>query len=412
MIGIKYKLLHYYSYLYVLVIWLCFFQNPLEGINTFFAYIDEGIALLGAVLTLYHILIKRELTIKKDIIFIFIPLCIFLISGLTGNIIYNYQPISAVVIDFYTNIKFFLALLTGIYFLGNIKWNDLSRLSNINAKIITIIMFAIFVFDRIFNFYPGNYRYGIKVAKLFFGHATYLAGAVVFLVTLLTVFYQKRNLPYIFMNLIMLAFTLRFKAFGAVALYIALFVIIVVLKFELKLWHIAVLAVIAAVVGWPKIHYYFIELAWHSTRSVLLMLSFVILKDYFPIGTGFGTYASSQAEKHFSPVYKIYNFENLVKRDTGWRGYMNDSFWPIIVGQTGFLGTIAYLIVMVQIAWKIFNLQKFNKYIFVGIMFSFGYLGIASLAEPAFNNAVAVPLAILMGLSFKMNYSSNDLTKE
>ena len=129
-------------------------------------------------------------------------------------------------------------------------------------------------------------------------------------------------------------------------------------------------------------------------------VAFQIAKDYFPIGTGFGTYASAEASKVFSPVYELYNFEYLLRFEVNrqWVGFLNDTFWPIIIGQTGVIGTVAYLGALGSVFVASWKLQKKQLYGFVAVLYAWCHLLINSIAEPSFNNSTAVPLAVIMGI--------------
>ncbi len=249
-----------------------------------------------------------------------------------------------------------------------------------------------------------------------------------FLLTLLTVFYEKKSLPCIAMALLMIAFTMRSKAFASVAAYVVLFILFAVLQWKLK-WQYVVVGCIACVaIAWPQIRFYFVDLAGHSARSVMLLTSFLIMKDYFPIGTGFGTYASAEAAKNYSPVYLKYGFndtwelrdtrdmENTLRliRENSWltdryrnnpdvvnsQPFLSDTFWPILFGQTGVLGTAAYVFALGVIMKRCLAVERYDRYAYVGVLFVFAYLLISSAAESAFHNSVAIPLAMVVGIVF------------
>lgn len=410
------------------MIWLLAFQNPLELVWKPFSYIDECVALIGALAGTYEIIIRQKCRISKELLWIGIPMLVFVVAGLTGNMLYRYQPLKCVVIDLYTNLKFFFAIGTGYYLFRKSNWDKLKKTANLNVKLIVIILFCVFLVDRVFNFYPSEIRYGLKSAKLFYSHPTYLAGAVTFLLVVLTVFFKKKNIPFIIISLVMVTFTLRSKAIASVLVYITLFVFYIVLKKTLKWWHVVLGGVLCAAVAWPQINFYFIKLAGGSARSVMLLTSLVIMKEYFPIGTGFGTYASAEAAKHYSPVYLKYGFnDNFELRDLNnvdnslrlihenewltqyyqakpelvYKGaFYSDQFWPIIFGQTGVIGTLAFLLMLYRIIKRCFELQKYDLYAYVGVLFVFVYLFVSSTAEPAFSNAVAIPLALITGIVY------------
>lgn len=420
-----------YSWTLATLIVLLTFQNALETVWDPFSYFDEFAALIGAVWDLYEIAIVQRCRPTKEQLWVGIPLLAFVVVGLTGNLLYRYQPLKAVIVDLYTNLKFFFAIGTGYFLFRGADWEDLKKTAVFCARSITLALFVVFLADRFFGFWSSEVRHGIRSAVLFYSHPTYFAGAAAFLLTLLTVFYEKKNLPYIAMALVMITFTMRSKAFASVAAYVVLFVLFAVLQWKLKWQYVVVGCAACVVIAWPQIHFYFVDLADTSARSVMLLTSFVIMKDYFPIGTGFGTYASAEAAKNYSPVYLKYGFNNywevrdirdlentlrLIGEDewltqkyqnnpdvVNWSSFLSDTFWPIIFGQTGVLGTAAYVFALCVIMKRCLTVEKYDRYAYVGVLFIFAYLLISSAAEPSFHNSVAIPLAVVMGIVFTQN---------
>jgi len=99
-------------------------------------------------------------------------------------------------------------------------------------------------------------------------------------------------------------------------------------------------------------HYnrYFGEMSDDSNiaRVALTYTSGVIAKDYFPFGVGFGMYASPTSRQTESPVYWMYGIDRVYGLDFIHDGgrFMCDSFWPMLLGETGILGTIIYIIIL------------------------------------------------------------------
>ena len=410
------------------MIWILAFQSPLESVWGPLSYIDELVALFGAFLGLYDIVFVRRCRPSKDQLWMGIPLLIFVAIGLAGNLIYRYQPLKCVIIDLYTNLKFFFAIGTGYYLFANLSWEETKKIAQRNAAVIAGILFVIFLVDQVFHFWPSEVKYGIYSAKLFYYHPTYLAGAMAFLLMLLTVFYHKKNIPFIAMAVIMMAFTLRSKAIASAAMYVAMFVFFIVLKLHLKLWHVMVAGAGVFAIGKQKIQWYFFGSA-ESPRAVMLNTSFSVMRDHFPIGSGFGTYGSAEAGKHYSAVYVKYGFNDhfyvrdvrdlentmrLIQNDDRLmalyqsnpesylygQSYMSDHFWPIIFGQTGYLGTAVFLFILAMLLKKCLSVVKHDLFAYVGVLYAFVFLLISSMAEPAFHNLVAIPLAVVMGMVF------------
>lgn len=393
------------------IIWvvLLIVQSPLEQVNTVFSYLDEITALLGIAMTFLNFRKSSSINTICFVKIIIILLSIYIATGLLANIVFNYQPFVYVVQDLFANIKFFLSAMLGVYiFQGEIYKKDQNQISSI-MKLVSLAFLILFIIDRGTSaFGSSEVRYGIRSLKLNYGHSTYLAAALAGLITLLIVFYKKGNLKYIVIDTIMMVFTLRSKAFGAAIALIMIAYIIFIHHGKFKFWQIFLLALLGLYVGWSQFSFYFISLSGKSARSVMLLTSFKIMKDYFPIGTGFATYASHMAGAHYSPVYIKYGFQHIYElRNSAVGSFFDDQFWPIIFGQTGVIGTIAYIGILCIYFRRISAIRVQNKYAYCGALFALIYLLISSIAEPAFNNSVACLFGVLFGVVFKQYCSSN-----
>lgn len=384
------------------LIWILLFvfQSLLSKLSPIFSYIDEAPLMLFVMLLLIRIARTGKIVIEKENVKYVVAIILFMIIGLTGNMIYQYQPLKLVCVDLMTNLKFFGA----IAFFS--IWMDKSILENkITCKIvklISVILMLFFVIDQIMDIFPSEHRYGIKSAALFYDHPTYLAGTCVFLIAIMTLYDSKKYEFYIFLNLIILIFTLRSKAIVGAIVYLMLYVIIKKMHCKLKIWQMVSFGIIGIICAWSQIYFYFIALSGSSARSVMMITSFLIIKDYFPIGTGFGTFASHSAAVNYSPVYSKYGFELIYElRNSSTGTFFDDQFWPIIFGQTGFAGTICYIYILLFLLKKIQKTYKVDMDLYISALFVFIYLMISSIAEPAFNNSIAVPLAMILAIIWK-----------
>ena len=91
-------------------------------------------------------------------------------------------------------------------------------------------------------------------------------------------------------------------------------------------------------------------LASLDPRIVFFIKSLEIARDNFPFGSGLGTYGGFVAAVYDSAVYVDYGFESYY-----WylqRTFLADTFWPHILGETGFLGFVFYaccpLLIIIQ----------------------------------------------------------------
>ena len=141
---------------------------------------------------------------------------------------------------------------------------------------------------------------------------------------------------------------------------------------------------------------------------LLLLFGQLVLrdaKDYFPFGAGFGTYASHYSGKYYSPLYSMYSlsFVHGLKPDDV--VFVSDTFWPMIIGQKGYIGLGCYVLALMYLLKKIIPYFKIRREYYAAALFALGYLGISSLAESAFVNSFAIPLAMVIGMIIYRNES-------
>lgn len=388
------------QWLILLWILLFVFQDALANISVVFTYIDEAPLTLFVLRLLVHIFKAKKIAISKESRKFILSILLFTFTGLLGNVLFQYQPLNLVLIDLITNLKFWGALA---YFYTLIREVDIeNKLILKEAKYISSMLLLLFLVDRVINIFPSEYRFGIKSAILFYSHPTYLAAICVFLIAILTIYDSSKNKVFIMINLIILIFTLRAKAIASAIIFLILYVVIKKLRGKIKIWQLIALSLIGIAFAWSQIYFYFFYLAGQSARSVMLITSFLIMKDYFPIGTGFATFASHSAAVNYSPVYIKYGFEYIYElRNSAIGTFFDDQFWPIIFGQTGVIGSIVYIYLLILLFKQIQSLFRRNIDSYMAGLFVYIYLFISSIAEPAFNNSVAIPLAMTLILTIK-----------
>lgn len=384
--------------LLLIVFYLLLFNNPIGSVVPIFNYTDEAFSLLGIAVLLWKAVRLGRLKLQRNWGKIIVATGIFVCSGIFGNFIYQYQPLRYVLTDLLINLKFYLSIITG-YLL--VKYFDFMEKENVivnHAKFVSVCLAVLLFADQVFHWFPsGEIRYGIRISQLFFTHVTYLVGAVVFLLALLMLFYHKRNNFYILICLVLLGFSMRGKALAGAVVFCLVLYFIVIYKKKLRVWHIALIALGCMAVAGEQFLYYYVELEGASARSVMTQTSIQIMKDYFPIGTGFGTYGSHSAAENYSPVYVQYGFLDYYELNGGQGSFFDDTFWPIIFGQTGIIGTVAYVAVLGFLFLRALKLRGKSITAYATGIFIFAYLMISSTSEPAFNNSVAIPLAFLLG---------------
>jgi hypothetical protein len=146
-------------------------------------------------------------------------------------------------------------------------------------------------------------------------------------------------------------------------------------------------------------------------RVVLHVKSVEIAGDYFPLGAGFGRYGSWMSRVHYSPLYEEYQMADIWGLSPDRPNFINDTFWPMVLGETGIFGLILYLSIMGYFLVCIGKLcrkarLKGEKYIFAFLLGTFMII-VESLFESVAQSIYMGPPANLfifgaIGLSFSI----------
>lgn len=385
-------------YFFVVCIYGFVFQNYIQRYITIFKYFDEFIAMLGIPAFIYAIKNKDKRILTKENLILVISLFLIFVAGIYSNIKYQYQIIQNVLADIIVMFKFFF-----IYYLGKIiyKKDELLKYKRDilkHIKFVIIFLFLLTIGNYCFKIFEGDIRYGIKSNKLFYEHSTCLVAISVFLLVTYILFEKKINSRYTWLILCVIATTLRSKALAFVIIFIILSFYLEKSNKKISLFKLGVLGCIAIIIAFNQIQYYFVKID-DSARATLLRTSVNIANDYLPFGTGFATFGSNFSAYPYSPVYEEYNIQNIYGLSEDNTGFISDSFWPMILGQFGYIGLISYVICIGLIFKNIQdNYSKKNKYAYIAKISCIIYLLISSTSESALANSIAIPFALILGV--------------
>ena len=383
------------SFMYLLI-----FQSAIQQHIKIFQYFDEMVTILIAIISaIYIIKGKGKIKINKYNIYIVILISIVIFNGLYSNIKYGYQNMKYVLADLIVFIKFFIVYL-GFEFVFKDKIKKFSKTILKNIKIITLVLFSLTIINYIFKVFPVfDHRYGIPSNQLFFDHPTTLAWFCVLLMVIL-IYSEKLNknsVLYLSMLLIIVMTTLRSKAIAFTTVSILILIYMKISNNKINTWKVIFIGLICIAIGYKQIYYYFMN--ENGARAVLLGTSIEIANDYFPVGTGFGTFGSYFSGESYSPVYEMYEINGVwgLRQDNP--NFISDSFWPMILGQFGYIGALCYMICIIMLYVKLqksYSIKEKNVYTAKILILTF--LIISSTAESAFVNPMAIPLAIILAI--------------
>ncbi len=100
-----------------------------------------------------------------------------------------------------------------------------------------------------------------------------------------------------------------------------------------------------------------------QARTALTLKCVDVARDYFPWGSGLGTFASEPAATHYSQLYYAYGLSNVFGLEPyagqpGHPTFLLDTWWPHIVGEFGFLGTLLFLALWFHPLTRVLRLPK------------------------------------------------------
>ena len=377
------------------------FADFLMQIHPIFKMIDE---LIPVVLGIYTVikLIKYKFKLKdishqQSINLWMICFCLVgvAILGILGNYVYAYQSLVPIVSDMIVVFKGFITYVCATLLFTDDILEDYKLIINILLRGITIAFALLVLMNYVYPIYPiEGERLGISSQQLMFSAPTYLATFGVCLVVLLSRFLgdYKGNIYFIILANLVIASTLRSKALMFIAVYFFLFVFLIIFNKKLTKKVILVIALLGVLVGGYQIKTYVENPDW--ARSALMINSFKVANDHFPLGSGFATFATWESGESYSPLYERYGLNTIWGLQEDDYSFVGDTYWPAIIGQFGYFGLLFILMVIYKI-YQTISLEE-NKFKYFQRLVALVYLLILSTSETSFMSPVGPLLCLLM----------------
>ncbi len=397
------------KYIWTLLLGIFIFHGILEDTVPILKVFDECIALLCFPLALFDFMKtkgNKVTRLAKSRRIELALLVVFLLCGLMGNILYRFQPLWVVAASAVLAAKFFMILLSAGYIQKYLQINLEEQ--EFTVELLSFLWFGYYIMSLILPdslVQPAAWDICAKSSLLF---------ALLIFCTHKKVWLYRISL---LLMITMLVLSGKEKAYGAMLVFVVLYYIIVHKKVQTKVRYILYMAVPVVLLAWDKIYYYYIQGQNKYPKSIMTNVSLKIAKDYFPIGTGFGTFGSTYAANQYSPVYYMYGIaENNVLGAESKR-YLTDVFWPILFGETGILGTILYCGLILILFIQIQRVYYYNKKKYMLLIFMFVFMLITTFSEAGFMQPMVMVFAFVMGTLLeeyeeKRNYKMRYFEKE
>ena len=281
------------------------------------------------------------------------------------------------------------------------------------SRVIVVVTVVAVVVGRFVDvgFYLNDGRF-VPTFRFAFSHPTFFVSAYAVTAAALLAESVRKNRVYLLLNCFLIFMAQRSKGHIFVV-FLMLFILlgdelitkILTLVFgseeeKIKpgrlLAAAAVLCLAIYIVGKPRIEAT-IAVGYLVPRTALHIVGIQILMDFFPLGSGLGTFASYLSGRYYSNIYDLYGISNIYGMTREWYNFISDVFWPYIYGQFGIFGLLIYLKLIISIFFRQFRAAiTDNARISMAALWI--YALIASTSEAYFTNGTGVQMALFLGL--------------
>ena len=390
------------------------FYNVLEGFVPMMNYWDELSAFLVVCWGAYDY--WRNPKIEKNELANWIFLAALVVIGALGNLFHPglQESTVAIIKDVVALCKFpaIFFVLQRKVFSSEQQKETLTSIAKVSRWILVLTLFAVVIGRFVdLGFYTDDIRI-LPSCTFIFTNPTFFISSYVMIAAVLIAESINKNRTFLLLDCLLIFLAQRSKGY----IFIAFLVIILILgeKWITKILNIflgsdkekvnplrvivavIVLGLMFYVVGKPRLER-FLALGLASARVALHVVGIRVLADYFPLGSGFGTFGSYLSGEYYSNIYALYGIDRVWGMSKDFYSFISDVFWPYIYGQFGLFGLLIYLKLIIGIFFRQFRsgIADSSRIAMVTVWI---YALIASTSEAYFTNGTGVQMALILGL--------------
>ncbi len=376
-------------------------------------YWDEALTIAIPIAVLVRSILLRNFSMKRIETRMLVVLASVLGLGILGNIMSPgiQDETIAIVKDVLLYLKFpilMISLRSFTYSWTDYKKAQIVKKCSLVTKVSIVAAAAAAVVGYVVDIgvYSAAVRY-VKCYRFVFRHPTFLVAFLVFCASMLILDDRKKNRYFIYVTCVLLFMTQRNKAYAIIG--VILLIMLAKDKYissffsfnwrtKIRMKYVIPVLVVVGLIFYfvfkDKVETY---LRWGMTsaRIVLYVTSFKIAMDYFPFGSGLGTFASNLSGKYYSNIYTMYGIDKVDGLKADKYNYIADTFWPWVIGEFGFVAFILYgYIYYLFIKDQLNRIKSHNRILAFSVLWIYALL--ASAIEAFFSNTTCVTLAILL----------------
>jgi len=150
-----------------------------------------------------------------------------------------------------------------------------------------------------------------------------------------------------------------------------------------------------------------------SARSRLYSTGEQIASESFPLGLGFGRFASYMSHAHYSPAYYKYRLSRIYGLSPQHPNFIEDTSWPSVFGETGYGGAAFYvggfLVLVFSFGQRLLSWPARLKWLPLAALCCVAVLVLDSLGDPAlFSWLATTTIAIVAGPILVLRWPSGE----
>lgn len=376
------------------------------------SYFDEILALICMIYSVI-LFLKKKLDAEDQVslVFLIMVIAIGILSNIMNQLAYSWFSI---IVDVISETKFLWVLFAFKYYITSNAYNDMSQMLRPGAKWFCYFAGIFSIVSQFINIgMTENERYGIKSYNFVFPMSfQFLAVALVAIAMLSnSKNYKNNKIPY---AAVCIGLILATKSSPLLFSVIFLFFLNYFQKrSQLKMRTVILIVMVVLFLGTFQIKTYLLNV--NAPRYLFFYYGGTTANMYFPLGSGFATFGSDQAARNYSRLYYQYGFDNLFGMNPKDGSFLSDTFWPMAIGQFGWIGSILYILVYVRIflSFKKMELNYEQKaFLYAGyIQYIIHAIGSAILSASA-GMIGAIALAAVMKPINKSNIIQKNKVQE
>lgn len=316
---------------------ICEVVYPLTNRSiSFLKYADEIVSVIMMLIVARYLMCGKIKGYNRKISYIMFFLVVLgIVSNYYSGVRNSLFPIA---IDIVSTIKVMVCFV-GFSLITNVNTAEsVIKKFWLPAKILIYTALPFGIISQFVNIgMTGSYRFGLNGFRFIFGYAHIFEVMVLISVIVLSIC-EKRQAKlnkYLLLAAIEMLLTLK-----GVAIIWSIAIFFLVYYYEKKkkmnVRMIILLVVISVFFGSYQINTYLMN--ENAPRRIFFIYGLKTAYDFFPLGSGFATFGSSAAADYYSPLYRMYGFNNLYGMNESDTAFLNDTYWPMVIAQFGWAG--------------------------------------------------------------------------